>query len=236
MDYLGAMGATQLVGHLAYALTLGAYLVRDILILRSLLLAAGVTMLAYFMVGMADVAWTPFFWQIVLLLVNLVWVVLLVRERQSVRFTEEERELHETLFREFSALEFMKLLRAGDWRSLAEGDDLTQRGEPVERLYLVSNGEVEVDRGSGREPIRVRDGGLIGEMSFLNASPATATVRATCPTRCLTWNQEELRSLLRRNPSMRGVLMSVIGSDLTHKLSSPGSEYSGDPSMAEQPG
>lgn len=236
MEYLSAMGSTELVGHLAYALTLAAYLVRDILVLRSLLLAAGVTMLTYFIVGMSHTAWTPLFWQVVLLSVNAVWVVLLVRERQSVRFTEEERELHETLFREFSALEFMKLLRAGEWRALTEGDELTHRGEPVARLYLVSNGEVEVDRGNGREPIRVRDGGLIGEMSFLNSSPATATVRATGPTRCLSWNQDELRSLLRRNPSMRGVLMSVIGSDLTHKLSSPHGEYVGDAEAAEQPG
>lgn len=236
MDYLGAIGPTEFVGHLAYVLTLVAYLVRDILILRTLLLAAGATMLVYFAVGMADIPWTPFFWQVVLLLVNLVWVVLLVRERQSVRFTEEERELHETLFREFSALEFMKLVRAGEWRSLTEGDELTHRGETVDRLYLVSNGEVEVDRGGDREPIRVRDGGLIGEMSFLNSTPATATVKASCPTRCLTWDQAELRSLLRRNPSMRGVLMSVIGSDLTHKLSSPGDGFSGDPAAAEQPG
>lgn len=210
----------EAVGHLGYLLTLFAYLVRDILWLRSLVVAACLAMAVYFSILLPEIAWTPFVWQVILLAVNLVWIVLLVRERQGVRFTEEERELHETLFREFTALEFMKLLRAGEWIEVEEGEPLANRGERLDRLYLVSNGAVNVQFESG-ETRELRDGAMIGEMSFLSGAPATATVVVTRSTRCLVWDQGQLYRLLHRNPSMRGAVMSVIGSDLSQKLATP---------------
>lgn len=210
----------EAVGHLGYLLTLFAYMVRDILWLRSLVVAACLAMAVYFSILLPEIAWTPFVWQVILLAVNLVWIVLLVRERQGVRFTEEERELHETLFRGFTALEFMKLLRAGEWVEVEEGELLANRGERLDRLYLVSNGAVNVQFESG-ETRELRDGAMIGEMSFLSGAPATATVVVTRPTRCLVWDQGQLDRLLHRNPSMRGAVMSVIGSDLSQKLATP---------------
>ena len=234
MEHLVTLGQSDIVIHLAYILTLAGYLVRDILLLRTLLVAASATMLIYFLAGMADPAWTPVAWQLVLILVNAVWVVVLLRERRGIRLSDEERELQETLFREFSALEVMKLLRAGEWVSLDAGDVLTRRGDPVEHLYLVNNGEVEVDRGPHLNGRRIRDGGLIGEMSFLKGVNASATVTATVPSRCLAWRQDRLRALLQRNPSMRGMVMSVIGSDLTHKLATP-PEYAPEATPGSQP-
>ena len=228
MEPNAALGGVELLGHLGYLLTLMAYVVRDILILRSLIVVACATMALYFAVAMATVAWTPFLWQILLLAVNLVWIVLLVRERRGVRLSEEERELHETLFRELNGLELMKLLRAGEWRDFEPGTVLTRRDAPGDRLYLISTGEVEVDRGSGTAPVRVRDGALIGEMSFLSREPVSATVTTIQPTRCMVWEQTDLQALLRRNPSLRGPLMSVIGSDLTRKLAA-GATPAGQP-------
>lgn len=221
MEVPANLAAAEMIGHLGYLLTLCAYLVRDILMLRALIVVACATMAVYFAVAMAEVAWTPFVWQMLLLGVNVVWIMLLLQERRGIHFTEEEQELRETLFREFNAVEFMKLVRAGDWIDLEPDDLLTIRSQPVDRLYLVTSGEVEVEREPDKPPIRVRDGTMIGEMSFVSNNRATATVRAIQPTRCLAWKQEELAALLRRNPSMRGVVMWVIGSDLTRKLTAP---------------
>ncbi len=229
---MSGLGSLELLAHAGYLLTLIAYVVRDILVLRALIVVACATMALYFAVALEAVAWTPFAWQLLLLAVNAVWIVVLLNERRAIRFTEEERELHETLFREFTALEFMKLLRAGEWCDFAAGDELIARGAAVDRLYLISNGEVRIARGEGKGVRHVRDGGLLGEMSFLVDKPASATVTAVQPTRCLAWNQQDLRALLRRNPSMRSALMSVIGSDLTRKLASMGGEDSGG---AEEP-
>lgn len=221
MDILANATWPELVGHVGYLLTLAAYLVRDILVLRTLIVVACVTMALYFSVAVNEIAWTPFLWQIALLGVNLVWIGLLIKERRGLHFSAEEQELHETLFREFNAVEFMKLVRAGRWLDLQPGDVLTRRGDRVDDLYLVTTGEVEVDRGEGYGRLRVRDGTMIGEMSFVSQQHATATVTAVQPTRCLVWKQADLSDLLRRNPSMRGLLMWVIGSDLTRKLTAP---------------
>lgn len=214
-DNVASMTATEFMGHFGYLLALTAYLLRDVLLLRMFIVLSCVVTGIYFVVISS---WTPVFWQIVFLLVNAIWIMKLLYERRTFTLTEAERELHETLFREFTTYEFLKFLRVGEWRHLKTGDELIHKGRPVDRLYLISNGKVEVDTGSEGKNPRLRDGALIGEMSFMNREDATATVTAVEDTRVIAWEQEKLRSFLRRNPSMRAPIMSVIGADLTRKL------------------
>ncbi len=217
MTGFGNLHWVELIGHLGYVLTLAAYLVSDMIRLRVLVALASAVMLFYFAFATGNVSWTPLIWMAIFLAVNLVWVVVLLRQQRAIRFTEEERELHDTLFRELSALEFLKLLRAGRWESVSTGTVLTREGETVEDLVLLVEGTAEVQRNR-REPVQVRSGALIGEMSFIEHRPATATVSTTLPSRLLVWNQARLNDLFRRNPSMRAPVMSVIGQDLSRKL------------------
>ena len=111
----------------------------------------------------------------------------------------------------------MKLLRLGEWRSTAADTVLAVESEVVEELTLIYNGEVIVEKG-GAEITRSRDGTLIGEMSFIQGGTATATVRTARPTRCLVWPKEELRKLLRRNPTMDIAMNTLFSLDLAKKL------------------
>ena len=77
--------------------------------------------------------------------------------------------------------------------------------------------KVTVEKG-GVEVTRTRDGTMIGEMSYIQGGNATATVRATRPTRCLVWPADELRHLLKRNPTMDIAMSSVFSLDLAKKL------------------
>ncbi len=47
---------------------------------------------------------------------------------------------------------------------------------------------------------------------------ATATVRTARPTRCLVWPKEELKKLLRRNPTMDIAMNTVFSLGLARKL------------------
>ncbi len=111
----------------------------------------------------------------------------------------------------------MKLLRLGEWREAGPGTVLAVEGEALDSLTLIYNGEVVVEKG-GAEVARSRDGTLIGEMSFIQGGAATATVTAAGPTRYLVWPKQELRKLLRRNPTMDIAMNSVFSIDLTKKL------------------
>jgi CRP-like cAMP-binding protein len=148
---------------------------------------------------------------------------LLVKEKLSVSFSEEERELFETMFRGFSPVEFMKLMRIGRWREAGAGEELAREGEALAALALIYNGRASVWVGE-REVTQLKDGHFVGEMSFATRGPASATVRTTVPTRPLTWSREELNKLLARNPSIRLSLQGVLGENMARKLQeqSPG--------------
>ena len=108
-------------------------------------------------------------------------------------------------------------MRIGEWRNAAQGDQLTSQGAIVGGLNLLFNGEVLVER-DGAEIGRARDGAMIGEISFIQGGPATATVSATKPCRYVSWSGDELRKLLTRNPSMDIAMKHVFSIDLMRKL------------------
>jgi CRP-like cAMP-binding protein len=134
-----------------------------------------------------------------------------------VRLGETEAELRETAFPEFTPVEFAKLMRIGSWREAQPGQVLTTQGAVVAEVIVVQSGElaVEID---GRHAANLKDGAIVGEMSFIAGKPATATVRAVAPTRYVAWPQPALRALLARNPAMLSAMRSVFSAELTRKL------------------
>lgn len=203
--------------NVAYLFSAVSYYVRDILVLRALAVGASAVGLSYFFLRDGDPAIAPIAWLSLFVLINASRIVGLWLERRRVSMTEEERELHEVVFKNFSPVEFMKLLRIGEWRRAAPETVIAEQGEVLEDVKLISNGEVAILK-DGVEIDRSRDGALIGEMSFISGGPATATVRCLRPTRYLAWKKEELRGLLQRNPTMDVAMTTVFSRDLTQKL------------------
>jgi len=201
--------------HLIYILTALAFITYDILFLRFLAVAASLLSIVYFGIILGR---TPIlFWQIIFLVINSWRIVHLLRERRSVSFSEEEQELYQTIFPRFAPVEFMKLMRVGAWKSGEPGTVLATQDEHVEELLIIYNGEVAVEK-DGAEVVRLKDGTWIGEMSYLQGSDASATVRVTRPTRYVAWPKDELTKLLKRNPTMDVAMKSVMSADLIQKL------------------
>jgi hypothetical protein len=214
---LGALTLAQYLGHLSYFLNATALLMRDILLLRLVAIVAAACNLSFAWFNGPEPNWIPVFWQAVFIAINTVWSVKLVLERRTASFTEQERELYQTVFRSFSPGEFMKLMRLAEWRIAAEGEVLARAGAPLQEVLLIYNGEVAVRRPDGRQ-VALRDGAFVGEMSFIRGGEATADVAATTATRLLAWKKPALRALLARNPAMRSTMHAVLAEDLTAKL------------------
>ncbi len=208
----------DLVGHTSFLLTAMSFYVRDMVLLRVLAIGSGIVGVAYNYFLPAGPLWLVIFWLSVFVLINVTRTVGLVMERRKVTFTEEEAELHETQFKNFSPVEFMKLLRIAEWKNAPEGEVLATEGEIVGGLKLLFNGEVSIARGE-EEIGKAHDGAMIGEMSFLKGGQANATVTATTNCRYLYWSGDELKKLLQRNPSMDLAMRHVFSMDLLRKLS-----------------
>lgn len=156
-------------------------------------------------------------WNVAFIGFNLVHIAILLNDRKPVDFSEDERELYDTVFHLFSPVEFMKLMRIGKWLTAEEGALLAEEGKPLSHLMLVYNGTAAVE-SRGEIVAHLRDGSFIGEMSLVTQNPASATVRTAAPTRYIQWPKDELQRLLERNPNMRNAMHSVVATDLTKKL------------------
>lgn len=206
-----------LIGHLSYALAALSFLLRDILLLRLVAIAAASANLTFAFNGANGPNWIPVFWQSVFIVINTVWSARLIHERRGVNFSDEERELYATVFRTFSPVEFMKLLRIGTWRNAAPGEVVAERGADLSHVMLIYNGSASVQQARGHR-VELKDGAFIGEMSFLQGGRATADVTITTPTKILQWPKEALQQLIARNPGMRASLTTVFGQDMAKKL------------------
>lgn len=211
------MNYFEFAGHFASILTTLAYLVKDILWLRFLSILACIAGIVFNYTVPATPLWTVIGWNVIFIIINSVQIAIIIKERRGVEFTDEEKELYETLFKSFAPFEFMKLLRIGRWLEAKKDQVLAVEQQPLDSVMLIYNGLVSVE-SKGESLAQLKDGSFIGEISFITGGKATASVRAVEPTRYLAWPKEELRQLLNRNPSMRSAMQTVFSSDLTKKL------------------
>jgi CRP/FNR family transcriptional regulator, cyclic AMP receptor protein len=115
------------------------------------------------------------------------------------RLTPDERESVEAL---------------GRPTSFPRGSVIMFEGEPEERLVLVLAGRVKVTRNGpdGREVILgIRDpGDLLGELSFIDRQPRSATVVALEPVQALLMPGSSFREHLEKTPRVALVLLEVV--------------------------
>lgn len=204
-------------GHAASILTMAAYLLKDMLWLRFLAILSCFAGIAFNYLVPATPLWTVIYWNLLFILINVVQIGIIIKERTGIHFTEEEKELHDTLFKNFAPFEFMKLMRVGQWLEAKQGQILATEQKPIDSIMLIYNGLVEV-QSKGKEVARLKDGNFIGEVSFITGGAATATVRALMPTRYVAWPKKDISQLLNRNPSMRFAMQAMLSTDLSKKL------------------
>ena len=220
------MNYYELFGHAASLLTVGAYLFRDILWLRLLSVLSCFAGIAFHYYVPPTPMWSVIWWNIVFVGINAVQIVIIVKQRSGIRFTEEEKELHETLFKHFAPFEFMKLMRIGKWLTAKQGEILAVEQKPLDNVMLIYNGHVGVET-KGIQVAKLKDGNFIGEVSFISGGMATATVRALEPTRYIAWPKKAISDLLDRNPSMRFAVQAMLSTDLSKKLSHRAPSFQG---------
>jgi len=93
------------------------------------------------------------------------------------------------------------LIERGKRESLSPGTVIIQQGRPGQNLFLVLAGRLAVidEEGGGREVAHLGTGEVVGETSFVDASPPPATVKAAEPSEVLSIPREELVSQLERD-------------------------------------
>ncbi|QJR14190.1 Crp/Fnr family transcriptional regulator [Usitatibacter palustris] len=100
------------------------------------------------------------------------------------------------------------------FRDLAAGEVLVAEGKSDNHLYVIVQGALGVIRNAGSpEPVTLLTltaGDLVGELSFLDATPHYAALVALGPTRVFGLEREKLEALLEAHPQVVYRVMRAI--------------------------
>ena len=201
--------------HVGAILYLICFLFRDQILLRSFAIASDLVYVAYYFTIADQPLWGAILWNIPAVGINLAMIALIVRDRGTASFSENELKFYGRL-PSIEPSEFRKLLRAGKWVTAASDTVLTREGERPDHVYFVLDGAVDVDK-SGRK-IPVKTGVFVGELAFLSGRPATATVTVAPKSLYYSWPREALQMARDKDQQLAGALGSILNADLADKL------------------
>jgi CRP-like cAMP-binding protein len=99
---------------------------------------------------------------------------------------------------------------------------IIREGQPGPGLYLILGGEVEVtkaDAGSQVHLATLREGSVFGEISLVQDTPATATVRASRGGEFLFLSREDFHELVAEHPQIKEALKNLSRDRLAEQQS-----------------
>lgn len=202
--------------HAANVAILTSFLLRDILWLRALSIAAGLLFIPYFLLQPTPML-EPVVWNGLFIGINLVQIVRLFRERRPVHLDAEQARLRALAFPGLSPRQLLALLEVGEWRGVEAGARCCVEGEQGEALMILVSGRLRV-AACGRVLGELEPGAFVGEMAYLTGACSSATVEALEPSRVVTWPFEPLRAALQEHPELHAAVQGVLGADLARKL------------------
>tara|TARA_B100002019_G_scaffold25728_2_gene19566 strand:+ start:34983 stop:35633 length:651 start_codon:yes stop_codon:yes gene_type:complete len=208
------MNIATIAGHLAFGLIAFSFLVKDIMYLRVLSILASLFSVFYNFAIPDTPMWLAINWNLVFVTVNVYHIAVLIYEKRPVKMKPKDRELYETLFKDLSPVEYLKISKAAKWKKFKSGQKVIVESKPVKDLILIYNGTVDVVVDK-KKVAELKDGQFVGEMSFLTGKDATATCIVKHDTECLVWKQPEFKSLLQRNPSLYYTIQSLLSSQIS---------------------
>ena len=211
------MDIATIVGHLAFGLIAFSYLVKDIMYLRILSIVASLFGMFFNYTVPVDPMWLPIGWNGLFVLVNLYHISVLLYEKRPINMDDKNTELYETLFKELTPVEYLKISKAACWKTYQPGDVVIRQLHLVPDLILIYNGTIDV-KVDNNKVAELRDGQFVGEMSFLTEKSATATCVVKHTTECLVWKQKEFKELLKRNPSLYFTIQSLLSAQVSSNL------------------
>ena len=151
------MNIATIAGHLAFGLIAFSFLVKDILYLRLVSVLASLFSVFYNYTIPIEPMWLAINWNIVFIVVNIYHIAVLIYEKRPVQMSPKYKELYETMFKDMTPVEFLKITKIADWIHFKEGEVITQQKHTVDTLNLIYNGTVNVTV-DGSKVAQLKDG------------------------------------------------------------------------------
>ena len=111
------------------------------------------------------------------------------------------------------------MIASGSRRQVRPGEVLIQEGQPVDALFLILDGSLEVSgTGVGAGSVSLGSGEVVGEMSFVDSRPPVATVKAAVNSIVLAIPREALAARLADDVEFAARFYRSLAIFLAHRL------------------
>ncbi|MPZ72507.1 MAG: cyclic nucleotide-binding domain-containing protein, partial [Nitriliruptorales bacterium] len=117
------------------------------------------------------------------------------------------------LFAELSDDDLVRICKGVEDRTLLPGEVLFSEGEPGDTAYVITAGEIEILKATGRREtlLAIRGSGdVIGELALLQSQPRSATARARTTAKLLTIPKTVLDEVLATSPEALRSLLRIL--------------------------
>ena len=121
---------------------------------------------------------------------------------------------------ELSDMDVEWLTAHGRKEQVAAGATLIREGSPIDAMYIVLDGRfsVWIRNSERRELAQLGAGEVVGEMSFVDARPPSATVEALQPSVVLTVARGELQKKLKTDTAFAARFYRALAGFLSDRL------------------
>lgn len=161
--------------------------------------------------------------QIMWIVISVVGMVRLWFIEKTLQFTETEQRLLDALAPGLPKDQARRLLDLGKWRAMRAGEAVIEEGESASFLGYLDRGAFVVSK-SGVPILSLGPGAVVGEMTYLDGSPATARVDVLDDATIFCVDAEGLRRLIARNDSIANALERSVARTLRSKLQTTSEE------------
>ena len=111
------------------------------------------------------------------------------------------------------------IIERGQKKRLSAGTTLIEEGRPIDNLYIVLDGVMEISASQlGDKPFRLGCGEVLGEVSLLDSRPPTATVTAKVDSIVLAIEHCELLERLEEDAGFSARFYRAVAMFLAHRL------------------
>lgn len=116
------------------------------------------------------------------------------------------------------------MIARGRTERISAGSVLIREGQPVDSLYVILDGVLEVSGPAVTQdkPIRLGCGEVLGEVSFVDSRPPMATVTAADLTTVLAIPRAELKQKLASDAEFAARFYRALAVFLAHRLRTTG--------------
>lgn len=199
---------------LGLALKSAGFLVRDELMLRTLVVAGTVCDMIFYLLQSP-----PIFGSVltnsILAAINFVIIMIVIVERSTWFMSSRERIMF-SHFKTLSPGQFRRVKRLSIWQEATGETILLREGERADRLYFIEAETFCVIKQGQR--YEARGPAFAGEIMLLQGGVASAAVTVEDGAVYAVWEADRLRRAMHRSRALENALVARFGHDLADKV------------------